>query len=104
MNPFKNYETIQVTLKYGGAKGARLISGMTNKTEALHVLLADLNVLRAHRPKGENIHQEGAAFLLSWPHPTRAPVPVVEGTLYPRWVTISKGNPELNAVKEELSM
>ncbi|KAG1853298.1 hypothetical protein C8R48DRAFT_723527 [Suillus tomentosus] len=104
MNSFKNYETIKVTLKYGGAKGARLISGMTNKTEALHVLLADLNVLRAHRPKGENIHQEGARFLLIWPHPTHASVPVVEGTLYPRWVTISKGNPELNAVKEELSI
>ncbi|KAG1786926.1 uncharacterized protein HD556DRAFT_1539357 [Suillus plorans] len=39
MNPFKNYETIKVTLKYG---------------------------------------REGAAFLLSWLHPTRAPVPVVE--------------------------
>lgn len=98
------YETIQVTLKYDGAKGGRLISGMTSKTKALHDLLADLNVLRAHRPKGENIRQEGAAFFLSWSHPVHTPVPLVESTLHKRWVTISKGSPELNAVKKELSI
>jgi hypothetical protein len=116
---FRNYETIQVTLKYGGAKGGRLISGMTNKTTALHVLLTDLDALRAHRPKGENIRQEGAAFFLSWPHLVNMR-PLVEvlstvllcelrlirsqDSLYIRWVNISKGSPELNVVKEELSM
>ncbi|KAG1856331.1 hypothetical protein DFJ58DRAFT_727163 [Suillus subalutaceus] len=97
-------ETIQVTLKYDGAKGGRLISGMTSKTKALHDLLADLNILRAHRPKGENIRQEGAAFFLLWPHPVHAPIPLVEGTLYKRWVSISRGSPELDAVKKELSI
>lgn len=100
---FRNYETIQVTLKYGGAKGGRLISGMTNKTTALHVLLTDLDALRAHRPKGENIRQEGAAFFLSWPHLVNMR-PLVEDSLYIRWVNISKGSPELNVVKEELSI
>jgi hypothetical protein len=68
--------TIQVTLKYGGAKGGRLIYGTTSKAKALHDLLADLNVLRAHRPKGENIRQEGAAFFLLWSHSAHAPIPL----------------------------
>jgi hypothetical protein len=74
----ENNETIQVILKYGGAKGGRLISGQTSKTEALRVLLADLNVLRAHRPKGENIRQEGAAFVLLWSHPAHTPIPLIK--------------------------
>ncbi|KAG2125686.1 hypothetical protein DEU56DRAFT_759191 [Suillus clintonianus] len=100
----ENYETIQVTLQYGGVKGGRLISGMTSKTEALRNLLADLSVLRAHRPKGENIRQEGAVFFLLWPHPANAPVPLVEGSLYKRWVAIAQGSPELTAVKNQLSI
>ncbi|KAG2065631.1 hypothetical protein BDR04DRAFT_144606 [Suillus decipiens] len=97
----ENDKTIQVTLKYGGVKGGRLMSGMTNKTEALHVLLADLNALRAHRPKGENIRQEGASFFLVWLLPSHAPV---NDSLYKRWVAISKGSSELDAVKRELSI
>ncbi|KAG2364180.1 hypothetical protein BDR07DRAFT_1482755 [Suillus spraguei] len=97
----ENDKTLQVTLKYGGVKGGRLISGMTNKTEALHVLLADLDVLRAHRPKGENVRQEGAVFFLVWLLSTHT---LVKGSLYKRWVAISKGSSESDAVKKELSM
>ncbi|KAG1758787.1 hypothetical protein EDD22DRAFT_909031 [Suillus occidentalis] len=99
-----NDSTIQVTLKYGGAKGGQLIYGTTSKAKALHVLLADLNDLRAHRPKGENIRQEGAAFFLLWSHPAHAPVPLAKDSLYRRWVAIAKGSPELNAVKKDLSI
>lgn len=99
-----NDSTIQVTLKYGGAKGGRLIYGTTSKAKALHDLLADLNVLRAHRPKGENIRQEGAAFFLLWSHSAHAPIPLPKDSLYRRWVAIAKGSPELNAVKGELSI
>lgn len=73
-----NDSTIQVTLKYGGAKCGQMMYGTTSKAKALHVLLADLNVLRAHRPKGENIRQEGAAFFLLWSHPAHAPVPLAK--------------------------
>ncbi|KAG1745622.1 hypothetical protein EDB19DRAFT_454046 [Suillus lakei] len=100
----ENHETIEVTLKYGGVKGGRMMSGMTSKSTALHDVLADLNVLRAHRPKGENIRQEGAAFFLSWHYPAHAPVRLVEGTLYHRWEAIAQGSPDLDAVKQKLSI
>jgi hypothetical protein len=67
-------ETLEVTFKYGGTKGERLLSRTTSKTEAVGILLADLVTLRVHRPKGENIHQQGTTFFLSWPGQANAQV------------------------------
>ncbi|KAG1723188.1 uncharacterized protein EDB91DRAFT_182611 [Suillus paluster] len=97
----KKNETIEVTLKYGGIKGGRLLSGMTNKTNAYHILLEDLTILKAHRPKGENVRQEGATFFLSWHRPSSL---VKDTSLYQRWVAIDKGSPRLDQVKKKLSI
>lgn len=115
-------ETLEVTIKYNGIKGERMVSRMTSQTEAVRILLADLVTLRVHRPKGENILQEGATFFLLWCHPANAPVSLArvcpkhfalrhdlwlircQGTLYRRWLDIVEGSPELTAIKEKLSM
>ena len=123
-----NSEFLEVTLQYTGSKAGRLLSGITSRYQAFHILLADLTALRTHRPKGENIRQEGATFFLSWPHPLDAAVPLAkvcptqaswpcrlalkttnrlircQGTLYRRWLNVARGSPELDAVKEKLSM
>jgi len=66
-------ESLEVTLRYGGMKGERMLS---SKHDAVGILLADLVALRVHRPKSENIRQEGATFFLSWYHHAHAPIPL----------------------------